>query len=67
MFDSPFYIIKKWNFWIPIPIKFCVFIPIAYILIPIIAIIPMYLDYKNGEFEEDFVVVSIFFSILIIY
>ena len=67
MFDSPFYIIKKWNFWIPIPIKFCVFIPIAYILIPIIAIIPMYLDYKNGEFEEDFVVVSIFFAILIIY
>lgn len=67
MFDSPFYIIKKWNFWLPIPIKFWVFIPIAYILIPIIAIIPMYLDYKNGEFEEDFVAVSIFFAILIIY
>jgi uncharacterized membrane protein YhaH (DUF805 family) len=67
MFDSPFYIIKKWNFWIPIPIKFCVFIPIAYILIPIIALIPMYLDYKKGEFEEDFIAVSIFFTILIIY
>ena len=30
MFDSPYYIIKKWKFWIPIPVQLGLFLPIAY-------------------------------------
>ena len=67
MFDSPYYIIKKWKFWLPIPVQLGLFLPIAYILLPIIMLIPLYLDYKNGEIKEDFILIGIFLIILIIY
>lgn len=66
MFNA-FYIIRKSKLrGRPIPMYFGLFLPIVYILMPIIMFIPMYLDYSEWE-ADDFIIWVVFFWILMIY
>lgn len=65
-----YYIIKKTGLWKnPIPMYWWIFLPIAYILMPIIMFFPIYLDYiQGGDMDkEEFVWMLIFLWLFGIY
>lgn len=69
MFDW-YYIIKKSRFWKnPVPMYWWIFLPIAYIIMPLIMLIPIYSDYIQGiDLDKyDFMLMMIFLLCFAIY